>query len=399
MKSGFRQTIAASFVGYITQAIVNNFAPLLFVTFNRTLGVTMEKIALLITINFGTQLITDYVSRYIVDRFGTRAAVAAAHFFAASGLVMLSFMPRIAGFYGLIFSTVAYAVGGGLIEVLVSPIVEACPTQQKSASMSLLHSFYCWGQLLTILVSTLFFSVFGIANWGIISLIWAVIPLLNGFWFLKVPINDISENIQQASVKQLFSSKMLWTLLLLMVCSGASELGMSQWASAFAEDALGISKTAGDLAGPCLFALLMGISRIIYAVLSKKVSITTYMILSCILCVASYLTAALSQTPALSLAGCAVCGFAVGIMWPGTYSLAAAKLPTGGVALFSSLALAGDLGCTSGPAVIGLFSKGTQGLKAGMLCGSVFPAIMLIGIFTLILIKKPVSKQARNKNL
>ena len=382
MKNGYNQTIYASYIGYITQALVNNFSPLLFITFNKTLGISMELIALLITINFGTQLLVDWVSSRYVNKVGTRFAVVSAHFFAAAGVFSMAFLPSAFGFCGLAVSTMLYAVGGGLIEVIISPIVEACPTEKKAAVMSVLHSFYCWGQLATILVSTLFFSVFGMENWKTLAMLWAIIPFINAFWFMLVPIN--TEDVEQpsSSKKQLFKSGLFWILLLLMLCSGASELGMSQWASAFAEDALGISKTIGDLAGPCMFAFLMGISRILHAKLTDRISIESFMVCSGILAVASYLTASVFNIPAINLIGCAICGFSVGVMWPGTYSLAASKIPTGGVAMFSTLALAGDLGCSVGPGMIGIFSS-YGGLKTGVLVGAIFPALMILGIFLL----------------
>lgn len=390
MDKSYNSTIYASYIGYITQAVVNNFAPLLFITFNSQLGISMELIALLITINFGTQLTVDYLSEKFVGRVGTRFAVVTAHFFSAAGLFMLSFMPFIAGFWGIVLSTVTYAIGGGLIEVIISPIVEACPTKRKAAAMSLLHSFYCWGQLFTVLVSTVFFKTIGIDKWYIMSCIWALIPLFNAFWFMYVPINSGEVEKTDTPRKELFSSAMFWILLVLMLCAGASELGMSQWASAFAEDALKVDKTIGDLAGPCLFAALMGISRVFYARFSHRISITRFMTYSCILCIITYLAAGLSQNPVISLIGCAVCGFSVGIMWPGTYSIAAGKLSGAGVLMFSTLALAGDLGCSVGPGVIGAVSS-SFGLKLGMLAGIIFPCLMLVGI---ILLKKVSPKKS-----
>ena len=388
MNPRYNQTIYASYIGYITQALVNNFAPLLFITFNKKLGISMELISLLIIINFGTQLLVDWASSKYVRKVGTRFAVVSAHFFASAGLFSMAFLPVRFGFGGLVVSTVLYAIGGGLIEVIISPIVEACPTSKKAAVMSILHSFYCWGQLATILVSTMFFTLAGIDNWWILSILWSILPFLNAFWFMFVPINTDEVEQPSSSRKKLFASKLFWVLLLLMLCSGASELAMSQWASAFAEDALGISKTAGDLAGPCMFATLMGFSRVLHAKISDKVSIEGFMIFSCILCIASYLSAAIFKIPALNLAGCAVCGFSVGIMWPGTYSIAASKIPSGGVAMFSTLALAGDMGCSAGPGLIGIVSSKSGGLKSGMLAGTFFPILMLFGIFALAKLSK-----------
>lgn len=390
IKTNYNATIFASYIGYITQAIVNNFAPLLFLTFNKSLGISMDKIALLITINFGTQLLLDLLSSKFVDRIGYKVSVVMAHFMASLGMILMAFLPFRFGFAGLTVSTMVYAVGGGLIEVVVSPIVEACPTKHKSAVMSILHSFYCWGQVFTVLCSTAFFAVFGMSAWPVLSVIWAVIPLINAFLFIAVPIYTLNPDGEGATHKKLFSTGLFWIFLLIMMCSGASELAMSQWASAFAESALGVSKSVGDLAGMCMFAVMMGISRVLYAKLSKKVSIVKFMAISAALCIISYLLASLSSYAFIALFGCALCGFSVGVMWPGTYSLAAEKIPAGGMSMFALLALAGDLGCTSGPGLVGFVSGIFEdSLKAGLLSAAVFPSLLLIGLF---LLKKSAKK-------
>ena len=390
IKTNYNATIFASYIGYITQAIVNNFAPLLFLTFHNSLGISMDRIALLITINFGTQLLLDFLSSKFVDRIGYRVSVVAAHFMASLGMILMAFLPFRFGFAGLTVSTMVYAVGGGLIEVVVSPIVEACPTEHKSAVMSILHSFYCWGQVFTVLCSTVFFAVFGMNAWPVLSVIWAVIPLFNAFFFMAVPIYTLNPGGEGATHKKLFSTGLFWIFLLIMVCSGASELAMSQWASAFAESALGVSKSVGDLTGMCMFAVMMGISRVLYAKLSKKVSIVKFMAISAVLCIISYLLASLSPYAVIALFGCALCGFSVGVMWPGTYSLAAEKIPSGGMSMFALLALAGDLGCSSGPGLVGFVSGIFEdNLKTGLLFAVVFPSLLLIGLF---LLKKTAKK-------
>lgn len=384
IKTNHNATIFASCIGYITQAVVNNFAPLLFLTFHKTLGISMDKIALLITVNFGTQLLLDLLSSKFVDRIGYRFSVVSAHIMAALGMILMAFLPARFGFAGLAVSTVIYAVGGGLIEVVISPIVEACPTKHKSAVMSILHSFYCWGQVFTVLCSTAFFAVFGMKLWPVLSVIWAAIPLFNAFLFMLVPIYTLNADGEGSNHKKLFTTGLFWIFLLIMVCSGASELAMSQWASAFAESALGVSKSIGDLAGMCMFAVMMGVSRVLYARLSKRVSIIKFMSLSAALCVASYLLASLSPNAVISLLGCALCGFSVGVMWPGTYSLAAEKIPSGGMSMFALLALAGDLGCSSGPGLVG-FVSGVfdDNLKVGLSAAVVFPSLLLVGLFLL----------------
>ncbi len=377
----YNHTIFASYIGYITQAIVNNFAPLLFLTFQRSFSISVEKITLLITFNFLTQLIVDMVAAKYVDRIGYRIPVVAAHVFAAAGLVGLAVFPYLFAdpFTGLVLAIVLYAVGGGLIEVLVSPIVEACPTENKASVMSLLHSFYCWGQVGVVLLSTVFFTLVGIENWRTLACIWAVVPLFNAFYYAKVPLLSLTEEGEAHSFRQLFSNKLFWLFVVLMLCSGASELSMSQWASAFAESGLGVSKAVGDLAGPCAFAVLMGIARVFYAKFSEKVDLRKFMFGCGILCVISYLIASFAPIPVLSLVGCGLCGLSVGIMWPGTISLASARIPLGGTAMFGLFALAGDLGCITGPTLVGMVSgAASNSLKAGLGAAVIFPAVLAI---------------------
>lgn len=383
IRSSYKHTIAASYIGYITQAIINNFAPLLFLTFHNTYGISLERIGLLVTVNFGIQLIVDFLSAKYVDRIGYRKAIVAAHIFAAAGLIGLGIFPELfsSPYFGLCLAVILYAVGGGLTEVLISPIVEACPTDQKSAAMSLLHSFYCWGSVLVILVSTVLFSVLGADAWKIIACMWAVVPLLNACYFSQVPIASLSENGETMSINMLLRSNAFWILALLMVCSGASELAMSQWASAFAESGLHVSKAVGDIAGPCFFAVLMGLARVFHAKYSERLELSKYMGFCAVLCIVSYLLASLSPYAVLSLLGCGICGFSVGVMWPGTFSLAAETCPKGGTAMFALLALAGDTGCSLGPTVVGFVSGALHdNLKLGLLSAILFPALLLAGL-------------------
>lgn len=386
IKSNFKYTITASYFGYITQAIVNNFAPLLFVTFQRDFGVSLEKIAGLVTVNFCLQLLVDLISAKLLDKIGYRVGIVSAHLFAGVGLVLLGILPFTLSdpYIGLLISIAFYAVGGGLIEVLISPIVEACPTDKKSAAMSLLHSFYCWGHVAVILITTVFFRFAGISNWRFLAFLWALVPFVNAAVFCFVPINTLASESEAASIKSLFTSKLFWILALLMVCSGASEQAMSQWSSAFAETGLNVSKTLGDLLGPCMFAVLMGLSRVLYAAFSEKIKLTAFIRASCVLCVAGYLIAAFAPHPVLALAGCGICGFSVGILWPGVFSLAAKYSPNGATAMFALLALAGDLGCASGPALVGAVSGAFgDNLKTGFLFAILFPVLLVAGIFAL----------------
>lgn len=376
----YRHTLRACYLGFVTQAAVNMFSPLLFLTFQNEYHISLEKITFLVTLNFGIQLLVDLLSARFVDRVGARACVLAAHLLSALGLAGLGVLPELVGPYpGLLLSVCCYAAGGGLIEVLISPIAEACPTERKEAEMSLLHSFYCWGCVLVILGSTAFFALAGMDRWRWLACLWALIPLGNLLYFTRVPIAPLVEEGRAMPLSALLRSRLFWLLAALMVCAGASELSISQWASAFAESGLGVSKALGDLAGPCLFAVLMGLSRVLYARISQRIALEPFMAWCGALCAGSYLLTVFAPWPVLSLLGCGLCGFSVGIMWPGTFSLAAKSLPAGGTAMFALLALAGDLGCTGGPTIVGLVSglRGGQ-LRAGLLAAMAFPLLLLI---------------------
>ena len=384
MKS-YKKTVSACFVGYIVQAIVNNFVPLLFVTFQKSYDIPLSKITLLITFNFAVQLTVDVLSAFFVDKIGYRACAVSAHVLSAAGLVLLTVLPELFGdpFVGILLSVCVYAVGGGLLEVLISPIVEACPTENKEKAMSLLHSFYCWGHMGVVLISTGFFVLFGLENWKILALVWAVVPVCNAVLFTKVPLYSLSQDGEKGlSIGELFSKKLFWVLMLMMVCSGASEQAVSQWDSTFAEQGLGVSKTVGDLMGPTAFAGMMGLSRLIFGKFGEKLDLDRFMSLSCALCLLSYFCISFVPSPIFSLLGCAICGFSVGILWPGTFSKAAVGFKNGGTALFALLALAGDVGCSAGPTLAGFVSSSMSGnLKAGILVSGVFPLLLLAGLF------------------
>lgn len=391
IRTSYSHTIAASYLGCVTQAVVNNFAPLLFLTFQTQMGLSLEEITLLTTVNFSVQLLVDFLSVKAADRIGYRVCIVAAHLFSAAGLAALAILPGLIqnAYAGLIAAVTLYAIGGGLIEVLVSPIVEACPTEKKEAAMSLLHSFYCWGHVAVVLLSSAFFQLAGIGNWRVMACIWALLPLGNAVYFALVPIRPVVEERRRMPVRSLFGQKLFWLFLLMMLCAGASEQGMSQWASAFAQSGLGVNKAMGDLAGPCAFAVLMGTSRALYGKYSDRMPLRAVMTASAVLCIACYATAAMSGNVLLALAGCALCGFSVGIFWPGTFSTAVPALPGGGTAMFALLALAGDLGCTTGPTVVGLAAGAAGGrLAAGLGVGMIFPVLMLLCILLLPVFQK-----------
>ena len=365
----------------MVQAIIVNYAPLLFITFQSTYHIPLTQITLLIAINFVVQLSVDFLSAFFVDKIGYRVCIVTAQFAAALGIIGLAVLPEIMPpFTGLLIAVITYAIGGGLIEVLTSPIMESCPTDNKEKAMSLMHSFYCWGHVGVVLLSTAFFALFGIENWGILACIWALVPLINGFLFLKVPIVSlIPEGQKGMTIRGLLSHKQFWVFVLMMLCAGAVEQSICQWTSAFAEQGLGVSKTAGDMAGLLGFAVLMGTARGIYGKFGEKLDIEKFMGGSAALCVISYLMISLSPWPVVSLIGCAICGFSVGIMWPGTLSKASVALPAGGTAMFALLALAGDIRCSTGPSIVGFVSDGLNGnMRMGILAAILFPILMLL---------------------
>ena len=386
MKNNYKMTMYACFIGYIVQAVVNSFVPLLFVTFQTEYHIPLTQITLLITVNFVIQLVVDLLSAGFVDKIGYRASAIIAHACAGTGIFLLTILPELFSnpFYGILLAVMVYAIGGGLIEVLISPVLEACPTDNKESAMSLLHSFYCWGCTGVVLLSTLFFAVFGTSHWKILALIWVILPAANLILFTKVPIYSLHEEWESGmSISELFRVKVFWLLMAMMLCAGASEQAVSQWASTFAEKGLHIQKTVGDLVGPMLFSVLMGLSRLIYGKYGEKFNLDRFMKGSCVLCVASYLCISLVPVPIVGLIGCAICGFSVGIMWPGTFSKASAAIKRGGTVLFAMLALSGDLGCSGGPTLVGFVSSAfSSNLRLGILTAIVFPVLLLAGLCT-----------------
>lgn len=386
MKNNYKMTMYACFIGYIVQAVVNSFVPLLFVTFQTEYHIPLTQITLLITVNFVIQLVVDLLSAGFVDKIGYRASAIIAHACAGTGIFLLMLLPELFSypFYGILLAVMVYAIGGGLIEVLISPVLEACPTDNKESAMSLLHSFYCWGCTGVVLLSTLFFALFGTSHWKILALIWVLLPTANLILFTKVPIYSLHEEGESGmSISELFRVKVFWLLMAMMLCAGASEQAVSQWASTFAEKGLHIQKTVGDLVGPMMFSVLMGLSRLIYGKYGEKLNLDRFMKGSCVLCVASYLCISLVPVPIVGLIGCAICGFSVGIMWPGTFSKASAAIKRGGTVLFAMLALAGDLGCSGGPTLVGFVSSAFSGnLRLGILTAIVFPVLLFAGLCT-----------------
>ena len=380
MKLNYNSTIKACFIGYIVQSIVNNFLPLLFVTLQKQFQIPLSEITILITFNFLLQLAVDFAAAFFVDKIGYRAAAILAHTFSAIGLILLSVLPSAMNNHllGVIISVVFYAIGGGLLEVIISPIVESCPSEHKEKTMSMLHSFYCWGTAGVILVSTFAFNLFGIENWAALAAMWAIVPIVNGIFFLKVPINEICSAEEGISIKSLVKTKMFWIFVLIMCCSGASEQAISQWASTFTEKALGISKTVSDLVGPTLFSIMMGTSRAIYGKFGDRINLSKMMLLSTLCCTAAYVIIVFSSSALVGLIGIAISGFSVGILWPGSFSRSVKVIKGGGSAMFAFLALAGDVGCAAGPTFAGkIAALADDNLKIGVLAAIVFPIVLL----------------------
>lgn len=398
MSKNYKKTLTACYLGFITQAIAANFAPLLFLKFHNDYHISLGKIALISTVFFLTQLVVDVLCSYFADRIGYRKCAVASEVCSAVGLIGLAFFPDLlpSPFPGIMISVIIYAVGSGLIEVLGSPIVEACPFDHKEAAMSLLHSFYCWGSVGVILLSTLFFAVFGIDSWKWLACIWALIPLYNVYNFALCPIEHPTADGKSMKISALLRVPLFWISIILMVCAGASELSMAQWASAYTESALGLSKAMGDLAGPCMFAITMGISRVIFGKYGDKLDLMKFMTGSGILCLICYIAASLSVNPLFGLIGCIMCGFSVGIMWPGTISICSGRLPSGGTAMFALLAMAGDLGGAFGPGLVGNITQNANNdLRRGMLAGCIFPLVLIISLF---LLKGLQSQKAEEQN-
>ena len=416
----FKNTLHACYLGYITQAIIVNLVPLLFVIFQTDFNISLEMIGRLVLLNFGTQLAVDVIAVNFADKIGYRVCAVLGHLCCAVGLVSIGLLPGLMAdpYTGLVISVVIYAAGGGLIEVLVSPIVDSLPGDAKASAMSLLHSFYCWGQVLVVVVTTLLLRWIGSGMWFVLPVMWAAIPIYNIYLFLKVPLMPNLAKTERIPIRKLLMSKIFLVAMLLMMCAGASELAMSQWASLFAEKGLQISKTMGDLLGPCLFAVFMGIGRTVYGIWGHKINLKRTLILCSAMCVICYLVTALARNPIVSLMGCALTGLAVSLVWPGMLSLSAANYPVGGTAMFGILAVCGDLGCSVGPWITGIVADSAQnsgailqmgmqagwtaeqiGLRAGILSAVIFPAVMLGGVVLLAVKTRKAKERERMENV
>lgn len=405
MKLNYTHTLYASYIGYITQAIINIFPPLVFIMFQKDFNISLTQIGLLSSFNFGIQMLIDFLAIKFIDKIGYRIPIVSAHIFAALGLFLLGILPfYIEPYLGILICFFINAISGGLIEVLVSPIVEALPDKQKTKAMNILHSFYCWGSMLVVIVSTFYFNIFGIENWKYMSMIWAIIPFCNIFLFANVPLNvlktheDNMKSDNTVSIRKLLSVKIVLLFVILMICAGASEQSIAQWVSLFAEVGLNVNKTVGDIFGACMFAFCMGIVRLIYGMKSESINIEKALIISSLFCVFGYIVTVFSPYPFLSLIGCGISGLSVAIMWPSVFSLASKTYNKGGTAMFAMLALAGDIGCSIGPGIVGIVSNNKNisdkfsaiivnsdsiqiGLKIGILFAIIFPVLMFLVLF------------------
>lgn len=388
----YKATLHACYRGYFVQAIINNLPPLLFTTFLALYGIPVEQLALLILLNFGTQIVADVCSVFFIDKIGMRASAIIAHACAFAGLWLMAFLPGLlhSPFLGLALAMILCAWGGGILEVLVSPIVDLIPGDAKAAGMSLLHSFYCWGQVCVVLFTTLLLYFIRRENWMLLPLLWSVLALYNLVRFARVKMPPPRPAEHTVPFKGLLRKRLFWLGMVLMIAAGASELGMSQWSSAFAEAGLGVNKVMGDLLGPFLFGIFMALGRTWYGLFGAKIPLRPVMMGCAVLGVACYLTAALAPWPLLALAGCALCGLAVSMFWPGVFSLCSETL-RGGTAMFGVFAIMGDIGCSIGPWMVGAVAGaagGTQYLSIGLLAATIFPAIMLVGVAFMRLPKK-----------
>lgn len=385
MKLSYRSTVLACYNGYITQAICINLAPLLYLTFQRQFALSVAQVGMLVAVNFATQILVDVLASHYANRLNLRAMAVLAHLFAVGGLLGFALFPKVMPPYaGLLLAEMVVGCGGGFTEVIISPLMEACPTEEKSGNMSLLHSFYCWGQAGVVLLSGIYFYFFEIStSWYYLPILWAIIPFIGAIGFSIVPIYQLpTKEGEKSAVGRLFRTPSFIVFFLMMFCAGAGEMIMSQWASAFVESALGIEKTLGDLLGPCMFAIMMGIARLLYGRFSGRVDLTSWMMWGCVGCAVAYLLAAFAPHPILALIGCALCGFSVGVFWPGTLSCAAANIPLGGVSMFAILAVAGDIGCLSGPYFSGLIADAAgQDLRAAFCFATVFPLICFVALW------------------
>lgn len=378
----YKGTAAACYIGYVTQAAIVNMPPLLFIIFSTRFGIALDKISLLITVNFATQMLVDLLSSKFLPLIGYRTAAVLAHVFGTAGLIAMGVLPfAMPAYPALVIAFLLMALGGGLDEVLISPIIDAIPSDNKAGRMSFLHSFYCWGAVAVILFTTIFNFLLPDDLWYVIPLLWAVLPLSAVALFAVVPI-PLNEEESGGNIRKLFGTGLFWLMLALMLCGGAAEQAIAQWASLFTETGLGVSKAVGDVLGAGLFAALMGVTRLLYGLFGQKLPLRETLMGCAVVNVAGLLITSLADNPVFALVGCALCGISIGLAWPGALSLASQRVHGGGTAMFALLALGGDIGCTTGPLVVGVLGSHadvlSSPLKSGILYAVAFPVLMLV---------------------
>jgi fucose permease len=379
-------------------ALVTNLPPLLFVLLMDRFSLTFEQVGRLTLINFFTQIIADLAFSRPVDRYGIRPFITSGHFLATLGLVLFAFAPKIfpgQPYWGFMLATVVFSCGGGLLELLLSAIVQAIPSDAKAAAMSLLHSFYAWGFIVVVLLTTAMIALFGRDNWPIIVLLWSILPFLNFFNFMRVPLAPQVSEEHRTSIKTLGKSPYFLMVVLGIALGGAAEVTMSQWTSAYMEAALALPKIVGDLVGLCLFAAFLGTGRALYGKYGKHIDVWYVMLWGSVLATLCYIVAALSPWPLLSLGACALSGLGVSLLWPGSVVNAARRFPFAGASLFALLAAGGDTGAAVGPWLVGVvadtvpsllkqgsllmrLSSHELGLRSGMLFATIYPLSMVI---------------------
>ena len=390
----YKSTIAACYIGSFVQAIIVNTTPILFIPLREQFGLTFQQMGLLVLINFISQVGCDILFSNAIDKYGFRRFVVAAHGLAVVGLVLFAASPLLFDrpFAGFVTATIIFSGSGGLLELLLSPIVNAIPTDEKAGAMSVLHSFYSWGQAAVILLTTVLLFVFGRAWWQWIILIWTLVPLFNFFFLMRVPFAPNVPEEQRQGMDKILLKPFFIAALATILCGAAAELCISQWASAYLEEAMRLPKVVGDVGGVCLFAVMMGVGRLFYGMYGKKINVSLMMLIGTVGAAACYITVALSGTAVLSLLACGLCGLCVSLLWPGTLVVASEHYPLAGAWMFAILA-AGDIGASAGPWLMGvvaeqahrlpflsgLLTQGMSpdqlGLRAAMLVSALFPII------------------------
>ena len=381
MTQNYKITKYTCYLFYVLQGTLLNLTPLLFVPLMEQYGLSYMKLGALASVNFATQLIVDIVLSKLTDKHRYRISLRLSASAAFIGYMIFAWAPGRLGdpYTWLLIGTVVYSIGAGLMEITISPLIHALPDKAKGKSMAILHSFYAWGVVLTVIVSTSVLAIIGRDKWNFIVTGWLIVPVI-GFilsCIMPVPKPESGENERTAGSFRILIKPAFILFLAMIFFGSCAEAVMTQWSSAFLERAVGLDKLIGDIAGMSMFALMLGLCRMASAALDKKISLSTYMMLGTIGAVICYIIVSVSNVAAVSLIFCALTGFMVGMLWPGTLVLAADAFPKAGAWLFAYLAVAGDLGGVFGPWITGAIAD-RSGLNAGLGAAAIFPVIGLI---------------------